>query len=164
MSASQKELNTLRAKIATLADQRDQVGDAPIPRQEAETKFVHLIAGVRDDWKHGSMPAGLADGSVIERTLAEWLGRPAAMCALFGDTIRDSLLKHYDELTAGATPGLPATERRQRLTELDGQIYQLEQQEELLIEALEEQGVDVIRRPDASPHAALGLAMPGEAA
>ncbi len=157
MSATQKQLDGIRAKIATLADQRDQVGDAPIPRQEAETKFVHLIAGVRDDWKHGSMPAGLADGSVIERTLAEWLGRPAAMCALFGDTIRDSLLKAYDELTAGATPGLPAAERRTRRAALDAEIYALEREEESVIELLEAEGVDIQRRPDADPRAALGL-------
>ena len=55
-------------------------------------------------------------------------------------------------------------ERRQRLVELNGEIFGLERQEEELIEALEEQGADIIRRPDADAHAALGLAMPGEAA
>ena len=40
---------------------------------------------------------------------------------------------------------------------LDGEIYALEQQEELLIEALEEQGHDIARRVSANPAAALGL-------
>ena len=53
-------------------------------------------------------------------------------------------------------------ERRKRLAELDGQIYQLEQEEERTIELLEEQGHDIARRPDADPAAALGL--PGKAA
>ena len=153
----QEQLDGIRAKIEKLVDQRDQVANAPIPRQEAETKFDHLIAGVRDDWTHGSVPQGLADGSIIERTLAEWLGRPAAMCALFGDTIRDSLLKHYDEQVGDTPQGLPMAERRQRLTEIAGQIYKLEVEEEAVIELLEDQGVEVIRRPDASAAAALGL-------
>ncbi len=159
---SAKKLAIIRDQIAALQDQRDETESAAIPREEAAARFDHLIAGVRDDWTHGSVPQGLADGSIVERTLAEWLGRPAAMCALFGDVIRDTLLKHYDDQTAGATPGLPMAERRQRLTELNGEIFGLERQEEELIEDLEAAGADIQRRPDADPRAALGL--PGKAA
>ena len=41
MSATQKQLDTLRAKISVLVDERDQVADAAITRKEAEARFDH---------------------------------------------------------------------------------------------------------------------------
>ena len=154
---SAKKLDGIRDKIASLVDERDETESAAIPREEATAHFDRLIARVRDDWTNGSVPQGLADGSVIERTLAEWLGRPAAMCALFGDEIRDNLLKHYDEQVGDTPQGLPVAERRKRLTALHADIYTLEQEEERTIEAMEADGADIQRRVDADPRAALGI-------
>lgn len=165
-----KKLDTLRAEIAVLVDERAEVERAPIPRDETVAKIAALIAAPYSGHLHKGRidldpsPRGLVDGSFNSSSLLEMFERPGMFRALFPDAVSEYLLSIYDKEIGDRKPGLPMAERRQRLTELDGQIYQLEQEEEHLIEALEEQGADIARRPDASPHAALGLAMPGEAA
>ncbi len=163
MSATQKQLDAIRDKIATLAAQRDEIADAAIPRADAEARFDHLISRVKDDAIMGLGPGNLRDGG-SEREFSEWLARPGFLCEVFGDSIKAALLARFDALVDDAPAGLPAVERRKRLTELDGKLYELERAEEDVIEQLEDQGVDVQRRPDASPAAALGLAPPREAA
>ena len=163
MSATQKQLDTLRAKISVLVDERDQVTDAAITRKEAEARFDQLIARVQDDAIMGLGPGGLREGGT-EREFAEWLARPGFLCEVFSTEIKAALLARFDAAVGDGPAGLPVAERRKRLAELDGEIYRLEQAEEAVIELLEEQGHDIARRPDAHAHAALGLAMPGEAA
>ena len=156
MSATQKQLDGIRAKIAALVDERDEIADAAITRDEAARRFEHLIARVKDDAIMGLGPGSLRDGGT-EREFAEWLRRPGFLCEVFGDSIKAALLARFDALVDDAPEGLAVGERRKRLTELDGKLYELERAEEDVIEQLEDQGVDVQRRPDADPRAALGL-------
>jgi len=160
---STKKLAQIRDQIAALVDQRDEVDDAAITREEAEARFDHLICRVKDDAIMGLGPGSLRDGG-SEREFSEWLARPGFLCELFATEIKSALLARFDAAVGDGPAGLPAVERRKRLTELDGEIFGLERQEESVIELLEADGADIQRRPDADPAAALGLAMPGEAA
>ncbi len=175
---SAKKLAQIRDKIASLIDERDAIEGAPVPRGEAEARLDHVIARVREDWANGSLPPDLTNGRVSEREVAEWLGRAspfngvvvgggggsAALCAMFPDVIKATLLTAYDQQVGDNPQGLPAVERRKKLTALAAEIYALEVEEEHVIEALEEQGHDIARRPNADAFAALGLAPRGEAA
>ncbi len=159
-----KKLLALRDQIATLVDQRADIGAAAITRQEAAARFDHQITRVQTDHIHGMGPGGLASNGGTERDFAGWLGRPGFLAEVFGAEIKEALLRRFDAEVGDGEPGLPVAERRAKLKKLDGQIYELERAEEELIEALEADGADIARRPDASPHAALGLAPPREAA
>ena len=160
---SAKKLDTLRAEIAVLVDERAEVETAPIPRDEAVANIAALIDAPYSETLHKGRidldpsPRGLVDGSFNSSSLLEMFERPGMIRALFPDAVSEYLLSIYDKELDGATPGLPVAKRRSRLAELDGQIYALETQEEAVIESLEADGVDIQRRPDADPRAALGL-------
>ena len=152
---STKKLDAIRAKIETLAAQRDETESAAITRGEAEAKFDHLIARVKNDAIMGLGPGSLREGGT-ERVFAEWLGRPGFLCEVFGAEIKAAMLARFDA-EAGDSTGLAVGERREKLSALAGQIYELERAEESLIEVLEADGHDIARRPDADPRAALGI-------
>jgi hypothetical protein len=52
---------------------------------------------------------------------------------------------------------MPASERMRRVAELEAQLPELDQREEALIERAHSDGLEVLRRPDASPLAVLGI-------
>ena len=158
-----KKLSALRDQITALAAERAEVADAPLDRAEAEAHVAEVLKAVQIHPILGPSPAGLRDGSFGTIEMEKLLGKPGFLIALFHDQIKTYLLGIFDA-EAGAATGLPMSERRKKLTELDGQIYGLEQIEEALIETLEAAGADIARRPDADPAAALGLAPPREAA
>ena len=160
---SAKKLAQIRDQIAALVAQRDEIAAAAIPRAEAEARFDHLIARVKDDAIMGLGPGSLRDGG-SEREFSEWLARPGFVCEVFGAEIKAAMLARFDAAVGDGPAGLAVGERRKKLTALDGEIFGLERQEEELIEALEEQGHDIARRPDADPRAALGIGAPSEAA
>ena len=153
---STKKLDEVRSKIAALVDQRDELADAPLDRAEAEAHIGLVLDAVLAHPILGPSPAGLRDGSFDTTELEKLLGKPGLLIELLREPLKAYLLGIFDA-EAGDSTGLPSSERRTRLAALDAEIYALEVAEEGLIESLEDAGVDVIRRPDASPHAQLGL-------
>ncbi|MCZ6858929.1 MAG: hypothetical protein O7I42_01380 [Alphaproteobacteria bacterium] len=153
---SAKKLDAIRDKIAALVGQRDEIADAPLQRGEAEVHIDGVLRAVHIHPILGPSPAGVRDGSFDTTELEKLLGKPGLLIKLLREPLKAYLLQVFDA-EAGDAMGLPSGERRKKLTELDGRLYQLEQEEERLIELLEDQGADVIRRPDANPAAALGL-------
>ena len=149
---SAKKLDSIRDKIAVLVDERAEVESAPIPRNETEANIAALIAAPYSGHLHKGRidldpsPRGLVDGSFNSSSLREMFERPGMFRALFPDAVCEYLLSVYDKEIGDRKPGLPMAERRQRLTELDGKLYELERAEEDVIEQLEDQGVDVIER------------------
>ena len=151
-----KKLSALREQITALVDERAEVADAPLERAEAEAHVDAVLRAVQVHPILGASPAGLRDGSFDTTELEKLLGKPGLLIELLREPLKAYLLG-VSAAEAGDSTGLPMAERRKRLSELDGKLNELERAEEDVIEALEEQGVDVIRRPDASPSAALGL-------
>ncbi len=160
---SAKKLAALRDQIAVLVDQRLELADGPMARGELEAHIDTVLRAVESHPILGPSPAGLRDGSFSTTELEKMLRRPGVLIALLREPLKAYLLGVFDA-EAGGAEGLPAGKRREHLTELDAKIYELECAEEGLIEALEADGVDVIRRPNASPHAQLGLPPGREAA
>jgi hypothetical protein len=73
------------------------------------------------------------------------------LCALFGDQLKTLLAAGVDDVK-GAVPG---AERPKRVREVEARILALEVAEERLVVAALEEGLEVHRRPDASPWAIL---------
>jgi hypothetical protein len=73
----------------------------------------------------------------------------ATTCALYQD-----LGKLIDRLPDA---GVSAAERFKREPQLGARILELERQEETLVEAAIEQGINIARRPAANPLAILGI-------
>lgn len=80
------------------------------------------------------------------------------LAPLLGPQLRAALIAELEARYAGSPPGLAADERQRRLAELDSEIARLETLEERAIQAASEGGMEVARRPDASPAALLGIA------
>ena len=158
-----KKLDGIRGQIERLVDERAEVESAPIPRNEAVANIAALIDAPYSETLHKGRidldpsPRGLVDGTFNSSSLLEMFERPGMFRALFPDAVSEYLLSIYDKELDGAPEGLAVGARRKKLSELDAQIFQLEVDEEAQIESLEADGVDVIRRPDASAAAALGL-------
>ncbi len=160
----QKEYDDIGNRIGALQDQRAETADAALPPNEAEANIDRQLDWVQNHPILGYAPAGLSGGSVDADELVKWLGKPGFLVETFHDQIRARLLHLYDEEVADAKPGLPAAERHKRLAELDAEILELGKAEEVLIERLEAEGVDVVRRPEADPRIALGIEIPRTAA
>ena len=160
---STKKLTALRDQIAALVDERDDLKDAPLARDEGAARIDAVLNAIQTDPIHGSSPAGLSNGSFDITEALKMLDKPASLIELLREPLKAYLLGVFDA-AAGETTGLPAVERRAKLKELNAEIFGLERAEEELIEALEEQGHDIPRRPAADPRAALSLGAPSEAA
>ncbi len=126
-------------------------------RADAEARIDAVLGNVPNDELLDPSPAGLTTGTVNQAELQTMLGRPALLVAAFTDQIREYLIRVYDTQIGDQKPGLPAGQRDARLREIDAKLLELGIAEETLISGLEDQGVDVIRRPDADPRIALGI-------
>jgi hypothetical protein len=72
---------------------------------------------------------------------------------MFRDQIVELCTARLEEVAGGIT----AADRARRIAELERQLFQLEHGEEQLIEAALAAGLEVHRRPHASPYALLGI-------
>ena len=160
----QEQLHQIRAKIEALVNERDEIEAAPIPRDEVEAQIAVVIDAQWSDQILSPEPSGVLHGGFNGAELQRMIARPALLVAVIPDAVKAYLMGLYDRDLGAAAPGLPALQRRRRLAELDAEIFALEVSEERQVEQLEAEGVDVIRRPDADPAAALGLGVRGEAA
>ena len=158
-----KKLDQIRGQITALVDQRADIADAPMARDEVGAHLDAVLGAVESHPILGPSPAGLYDGSFGTTELEKLLRKPGVLIALLREPLKAYLLQVFDA-EAGDATGLPLAQRRKKLSALDGEIYELERSEEIHIESLEAAGTDVLRRPDADPRAALGLGLRGEAA
>lgn len=157
MTTLQNKLAKIRGRIEELTDEREEIAAAPIPRDEAAARIAGVIAAPFNDQILSPEPAGLLDGSFGEAGLKEMLSRPALLVAAFPAQITKYLLEVYDRQRGDATPGLSAGERRKSLVEIAARIFELEAEEELVIERMEAEGTFILRRAEANPVAQLGL-------
>ena len=172
LTIDNRTLNHLADRLAPRIAERlaarprpiDVAGDPEKLLTEAEAMIDRQLNWVQGHPILAYAPAGLAGGSFDADELVKWLSKSGFLVETFRDQIRARLLHLFDEEVADAKPGLPAAERRKRLAELDGEILELGKAEEVLIERLEAEGVDVVRRPEADPRIALGIEIPRTAA
>lgn len=164
MSSATSSIAEIREMIAALKAEREAIRAAPVPLSEAGA----LIDTMLDRWAHASQFGGAeritaaamcGQAPNIElhsprSTLADTL---ALLSPLLHRHLREALISELEARYAESPPGLPAGERQRRLAELDSEIVRLEVLEEEAISVAAAGGLDVARRPDASPAALLGL-------
>jgi hypothetical protein len=100
-----------------------------------------------DKMQYAAPGAGLSAPSGSVGKLLAWL---------FKDAFLDALTVGIDQVTGG----LSASERGERVTEIEEHLLRLEYQEESLIEQALASGIEVQRRYDASGFALLGIELP----
>jgi hypothetical protein len=151
-------IEALRTGIASTKQHLAAVRSAPLPladQKRLAAEFIEraartakpTVAVVRDQltvrWRDDVI-AGRED---LLATLA-WLAPQAVLAAIE---------KEIDQQQPVRTDAMPRLERVKRTTELQEQLLQLEQREEALIVHAAGDGLEILRRPDASPLAVLGV-------
>jgi hypothetical protein len=152
LEAVRSEVQALRQHLAAV-----KVSPLPITDQEklAESYVIQLlntarptVAVVRDQlritWRD-SVIASIDDLIPVLAFVA-----PDALYAALVRSIKQQPVR---------ADAMPAEERMQRVAELETQLERLEQREESLILRAHGDGLDVLRRPDASPAAVLGVVL-----
>jgi hypothetical protein len=164
MSSATASITEIRETIATLKAEREAVRSAPVPLTEALPQIDKMLAY----WAHDGQSGGVGRIAVAamqgqlpnvelhspRATVADTL---ALLVPLLQTHLRDAFFAELEAHYAESPPGLPADERRRRLAELDAEIARLEVLEEEAIQAAASGGLEIARRPDASPAALLGF-------
>jgi hypothetical protein len=164
MAGATSSIAEIREAIAKLKDEREAIRVAPVPMSEA----IPLIDNLLAYWSHAGRPEGIeriAAAVMVGKaphielhspraTLADTL---ALLVPLLDTQLREAMISDLEVRYAAAPAGLPADERQRRLAELDGEIARLEALEDEAIQAAASGGLEVARRPDASPAALLGI-------
>jgi hypothetical protein len=154
---------TVRDEIAALGQQLATVRRAPLPlaekRKLVDDYVVRLIRQGRPSVTvvNGALRVTFrGDMAAAEDVLAllAW-GRSGLVC--------DALDREVEKLPEHADP-MPTAERLARVAEIEGQMLDLERREEALVLRAAGDGLEVLRRPDASPLAVLGVMIAAAAA
>jgi hypothetical protein len=150
--AVRREISQLQAELATVKAalpsryEIEQALDVEIARLAALAKprIVFQGDGVRVQWPDALAHLGAAPPNSVTAMLAAMF--PLELRALFSDQLK-------------ALPdGMSSREKARRLDELERDLLRLERDEEAPVEAAMAAGLEVDRRPTASPYAVLGLA------
>lgn len=161
---SADRLAEVRDRIADLEHERDQLNKAPCTRDEALTALDSWIAGRAAEFEKDTGVNGLLRGDpnvqlhVVSFGSGEKSWTPA-LCALMPDAVRSHFAGRIDAALADKTPMTPA-QRQQRKADIDGELYELNAEEERLVQIMHGNGEGVTRRGDADPRAVLGLDAP----
>lgn len=154
------KLGAVRQQVAEIKSRRMAMATALVPKEEAYPRLDTAIEAVatrfapnvmpllRPDWPS---PGYAAIGSIVERDIE------AVLHALAGKELRALCMREIDRAYATEGAGLPTAQRAAELEKLDRAILALEREEEALIEAAEAAGLEIDRRPDATPAVVLGL-------
>ena len=164
-------VDQLRVEILALREERDWLKSGPLPPMEV----VDLINSYVDDQADQfDIQAKIGGATLAGRDLRESLSALFAtggqltngyatngiatgfvdsdigplLCHFFSDTIKATLAADIEGMDYQAGP--PQAERRDLIETLTAKIYDLEVQEETLIEAAEESGITILRRIDCS--------------
>jgi hypothetical protein len=174
MATQQDAHSGLYEKITRLRDEIDEVkvrlawlNDAPLPLDEAKSNADALVEKLADCHGQGRI-TGLfyADGY---RNLFELSGRARleggitavdagpVLAWLFPDLVRQRLHTMLEQEAQTLECGPPAAERKAQRAKQEKRLFELEIQEEQLIEQAESQGLEIYRRADVNPAAVIGI-------
>lgn len=150
-------IDRIRSEIADLHRERERAKRAELPiidRKRAARAYVDSLT------KKGA-PQIIAthDRFDVQFSPNSFTPKPdmAALLAwLHPDLFRQKLCEQIDSMPK-PTNALSSDDKKARLKELKAQVYQLELQEEALIEKAADEGFELARRSDASPQAILGI-------
>lgn len=136
------QAHTLRADLEAAKRERDEIAAAPVPRSELADVLCQWVDKIGDEY-----PASLANAVRHLRDDAEadpmtrisapalltcsgagsdQVIRPAVLCYLLNDAIKDGMRRAVEEMPYPAAEGLPRAERLKKLEALDKRIAKLE--------------------------------------
>lgn len=149
------EVDRIRGEIARLKETREAVMGGQRSLAEAEAMLDEALDRIAARFNPSATALLNPETTVADfvvgygttdtpTEMLVWLHRDA-LKARFMSAMKDA-----------AEPGaVTAEDRRERVAKIDAQLFDLEQQEERLIEEAEEAGIEITRRPDADPRAVL---------
>jgi hypothetical protein len=150
-------IDATRNQISSLQGQLAVVKAAPLPVEDQRQsvaayveKMGQLARPAVSIVKDGAVRVGFRDVFVEPEqvlSLLAWLAP---------DLVRNALTSVL-ESQPRVVGAMPASERLQRVAELEDKLLELERQEEASIEHAAKQGLDILRRVDASPPVVLGV-------
>jgi hypothetical protein len=156
----QQAIGNVRGGIVGLQKQLDIVRKAPLPRlaqQEAISEYLSRLAQQQARLKvvfdvQGNARVIFADDVVASKDdvlgLLSFVLGPQQLAAAFA---------RFLEQEPERADALSANEKNARESELRNRLLEHEQREEALIMAAHDQGIEIIRRVDASPACVLGV-------
>jgi hypothetical protein len=169
LSEMRQQLEALRAEIATLKAEQAELTSAGLTLAEAKARLSGYIEQLGQTYaeqvdltvftRPGYRPSKdrLMPATEITPTTPATTKdlRLEFLCFCFGDTLKHRLT----DLLAGQLgkdyQGVAELDRARRLTEIDARLLELETAEEALISEAEAVGIEIDRRPEASPAAVL---------
>lgn len=157
---------------AAIARTRDEINDAqqelrvvrtaPLPKADLKVKAAAYVQGLVE---RGRPKISAGNDGVFKVSFEDRNSYVASSCASMATLLA---WLHPDEMTArleqeiDALPenksALTAQDKEARVSELKANLDALERMEEALVEAAIAEGIDVMRRSNASPLAVLGVA------
>jgi hypothetical protein len=162
---ARQAVQNVRQQITETRRERDALAVAPLTKAEAADRIQAWLDAeakrARLDLVAGEFAApGRGPGHPFRVPVRAGEQRSAdlgpVLAALFSDQVKAAIL---DALPADAD-AIPMADRPGHLAELDARVRELEAEEERLIEEAEAAGVEITRRPDASPEAILAVEWP----
>ena len=154
---------SLRDQLEAAKREREEVAAAPVPRSELAdvlcqwvdkigdeypANLVNAVRHLRDDAEVDPMtrigaPALLTcSGAGSDQVI-----RPAVLCYLLNDAIKDGMRRAADEMPYPAPEGLPRAERLKKLEALDKKIAKLEGELLDLLREADAAGVSLTSEP-----------------
>jgi hypothetical protein len=151
-------LMRLRAEIANATAQLATAKDAPLPKEDVQLRANNYVAELA---KRGQPKVNRKGDVSWEST---WASSPPSMRAI--ETMAWLFPERFAQRLEDLIDGLPdpdlvlnAADRRKCIRELEQTIEKLERDEEAAVAMCIADGVDVLRRANASPLAVLGVAI-----
>jgi hypothetical protein len=151
----------VREDVAGVQRDMARVRSAPLKRTSQREAINKYLAGLslRARPRVGFDARGNAKVLWAEDMVANKDDLLGVLAFVFGPQAVASAFSRDLELEPERTDAVTPAEREERLADLMAQLLELERREECLIERAVADGSDVLRRPDASPAAVLGVAV-----
>jgi hypothetical protein len=158
-------INRVRSGAQSIATQLAQVRVSPPPPDEIRQMIasaleseVKKFGGFGYSFKRSPPPHDIESLVLVSPDLMGWdnNGRGAVTAWLYKLFPAEVLAVFTANINDNAA-GVPRADRSRMIGELEIELIQLELEEVLLVEAAQEQGLDLLPRPNASPLALLGL-------
>lgn len=151
-------INRVRDDIAKTLKERLDVQQAGLPLEEMKAQVRKFVS----EQARKGRPRVLAshDGFQVQfddgRGFTPGGDWGAILCWLVEERMTEELDAIIEAMPAPAL-ALTPSEKAERLSTIKGKLLELERQEEAIIEAAENDGQDIPRRPNADPRAILGV-------
>lgn len=155
------QLDQTRTKISGIKTALAGLDRQPIAPSDVTARVDAVIASLAErldsDWL-GQVLAGAEGPSDHEDVLEQACHHRPSMGVLLAwlhpDLLRERLVNLATEYATGT---IPLADRPAHRQELEAELYRTEVEEERIVVACEESGLEVFRRPDADPSIILSL-------